>query len=380
MKICIISPGYPDLDRFFFVFVERLVNEFADQGHQCVVIAPQSIVQIVFRNNKKSPFHRFHRTEKGNIVEIYQPYYWSFSNNKILNRLKRFSHKLALKRAINRLDDSPTLFYAHFWVSAFRIYKIAHKAQIPLFVATGESEIHSFDYISKTFLNNFKNYVSGVICVSEKNKLESINLKLTTNEKCITLNNAVDKNKFYVKDKKICRQKLGISEHAFLVIFVGAFIQRKGSLRVSKAINILNNKNNIESIFIGSGVDVPHCKGIQHCGPVENNKIIDYLNAADIFVLPTLREGCCNAIIEAMACGLPIISSNLSFNDDILNSKNSIRIDPSNITELAEAIRMLKDSPKKRKEMSLESIKLASNLTIDQRALKIIDFFKNKLN
>ena len=54
MKICIISPGYPDLDRFFFVFVERLVNEFADQGHQCVVIAPQSIVQILFRNNTQS--------------------------------------------------------------------------------------------------------------------------------------------------------------------------------------------------------------------------------------------------------------------------------------------------------------------------------------
>ena len=156
MKICIITPGYPDLNRPFFVFVERLVNEFADQGHQCIVVAPQSISQIVLRNTKKSSFHRFYITEKGNTVEIYQPYYLSFSNNKILNILKRFTYKLALKRVISRLVDSPTLFYAHFWVSAFQIYKIAHKAQIPLFVASGESEIHSFEYISKTFLKNSK--------------------------------------------------------------------------------------------------------------------------------------------------------------------------------------------------------------------------------
>ena len=379
MKICIITPGYPDLGRPFFVFVERLVNEFADQGHQCVVIAPQSILQIVFRNTKKSSFHRFHRTEKGNIVEIYQPYYLSFSNYKIGNILKRFTHKLALKRVIKRLDDPPTLFYAHFWVSAFQIYRIALKAQIPLFVATGESEIHSFEYVSKTFLNNFTNYVSGVICVSEKSKLESINLNLSTNEKCITLNNAVDKNKFYVKDKEICRKKLGISEDVFLVIFVGGFIHRKGSLRVSNALQMLNDKN-IESIFIGSGIDEPQYNRIFHSGPVENNKIIDYLNSADVFVLPTLREGCCNAIIEAMACGLPIISSNLSFNDDILNSKNSIRIDPNNIVKLAEAINMLKESPKIRTEMSSQSLKIASKLTIDKRALKIIDFIRNKLD
>ena len=140
------------------------------------------------------------------------------------------------------------------------------------------------------------------------------------------------------------------------------------------------NDKNIESIFIGSGIDEPQYNRIFHSGPVENNKIIDYLNSADVFVLPTLREGCCNAIIEAMACGLPIISSNLSFNDDILNSKNSIRIDPNNIVKLAEAINMLKESPKIRTEMSSQSLKIASKLTIDKRALKIIDFIRNKLD
>lgn len=66
-----------------------------------------------------------------------------------------------------------------------------------------------------------------------------------------------------------------------------------------------------------------------------------YLNAADFFVLPTLAEGCCNAIIEALACGLPVISSNLPFNDDILDENNSIKINPMDIQALRESMTML---------------------------------------
>ena len=93
-------------------------------------------------------------------------------------------------------------------------------------------------------------------------------------------------------------------------------------------------------------------------------------------MLPTLAEGCCNAIIEAMACGLPIISSDLQFNDDILNEKNSIRIDSNNIDQIADAIRYLKDNPKVRETMSAASLEKAKELDIKNRAKKIIQFIR----
>lgn len=105
-----------------------------------------------------------------------------------------------------------------------------------------------------------------------------------------------------------------------------------------------------------------------------------YLNAADVFVLPTLAEGCCNAIIEAMACGLPIISSNLPFNWDVLNDKNSILIDPNNIKQIADAIQRLRDCPELRFKMSEEALKTARELTIDKRAMRIIEFINNKIS
>jgi glycosyltransferase involved in cell wall biosynthesis len=97
-------------------------------------------------------------------------------------------------------------------------------------------------------------------------------------------------------------------------------------------------------------------------------------------VLPTLAEGCCNSIVEAMACGLPIISSDLPFNDDILDDNNSIRIDPNSIREIRDAIKQLIDNPELMKNMSIASTRSAKDLTIEKRVKNIIEFIDHKIS
>lgn len=104
-----------------------------------------------------------------------------------------------------------------------------------------------------------------------------------------------------------------------------------------------------------------------------------YLYAADVFVLTTLHEGCCNAIVEAMACGLPVISSNLPFNWDVLNERNSIMIDPNDIEEIKKAIVLLRDDETKRKTMAGEALRMAQELSIDVRAQRILEFVELKI-
>lgn len=95
--------------------------------------------------------------------------------------------------------------------------------------------------------------------------------------------------------------------------------------------------------------------------------------------LPTLNEGCSNAIVEAMACGLPIISSNRAFNDDILDAECSIRVNPVDVDEIHEAIQKLVSDPISREKMSEAAIKKAENLTLSVRAQNILAYIENRI-
>ena len=111
-------------------------------------------------------------------------------------------------------------------------------------------------------------------------------------------------------------------------------------------------------------------------GAVENKEIPTYLCASDVFCLPTRAEGCCNAVIEALACGLPVISSNLPFNWDVLDESNSIMADPDNVEEIAEAITRIKDDMSLRKSLSDGALEKSASLSLNKRASEILKYIE----
>ena len=135
---------------------------------------------------------------------------------------------------------------------------------------------------------------------------------------------------------------------------------------------------NIGIVFIGSGNITLESENILFKGILKHSLIPEMLSAGDFFVLPTLEEGSCNAIIEALACGLPVITSNSKFNDDIINDKVAIRIDPLNVVEIRNAIIKLMNDRELHNKMSLKAVKWARNFDINLRAKNIIEWM-NKI-
>lgn len=383
MHICVISPGYPYVRHPQYPFVAQLCCALADAGHRITVIAPQSITKSIVRRVPSAPSFRVETTKAGNNISIYSPRYISVGNLPYVgNRINHNRFSAAVDRAFRNLPQRPDICYGHFWHTAYAAYPSALRYEIPLFVASGEAEIELHTYCSRKKLRPFVDYVRGVICVSTKNRQESIEAGLTTDDKCAVIPNAIDGGLFFPKDKEVARRSLGFSSSDFIIAFVGGFIHRKGSLRIAEAITMLNDPQ-IKSIFIGSTQDndrcEPHCEGILFKGKLPHDRIPDYLNCADVFVMPTLHEGCCNAIIEAMACGLPVISSDRSFNYDILDSSCAILIDPMDVRSIMDAIRLLKTDPEKRRQLRENALRRASELTIGSRAERIVRFICGKL-
>ncbi len=370
MNLCFVSPKFPGIhNRSDYAFVKQLVDAIAKIGNDCYVVCPYN----VFHYHKASPKIQHYSVGKGNVW-VFSPWFYSFSNrSKLLRKLARKSHRRALQRAFDMLPTIPDAIYGHFWNSAHHGYEYAKKNNIPLFVATGESEISKLFNLPSD-LEEFGKYVSGVICVSSKNRDESIKLGLTTAEKCAVFPNAVNVELFHERDREVCRQQLGLPQKEFIVSFVGWFIERKGPQRVAEAINRVGG---VKSLFIGKGEQEPECDGILYKGAIPHDQVPFYLGASDCFVLPTKAEGCCNAVVEAMACGLPVISSNLPFNWDVLDETNSIMVDPDSIDEIAGAIKTLRDDVAVREKLAKGALKKAESLTIDQRAARIMDFIES---
>ena len=99
-----------------------------------------------------------------------------------------------------------------------------------------------------------------------------------------------------------------------------------------------------------------------------------------MFVLPTLAEGCCNAIIEALACGLPIISSDLDFNYDILDESCAILVEPNDVEGIKKAILRVKNEIGLRRTLQRESIRLSTRLDLKNRCLDILNWMESRQN
>lgn len=384
-NICFVTDGYPSEYRVVNAFVENLVNAMVDVEVRCIVIAPQSINKAFKIKTKILPLKRIRKTPAGNEVEVYTPKYLSMSTRKIgvfnTAKITLSSFQRAAIKTFDKLHKQVRFdaVYGHFIFEAgITANLIGEKYGIPAFLAYGENGTYSINYLGDETTRKLLTGITGIISVSSENKRVLIKKNIASGEKIEVFPNAINNKLFFPKDRLQARRILAFPEDAFIIAFVGRFIEVKGPKRLSQAIEKLNDSQ-IFSIYLGEGSQKPECRNILYMGPVQHNQLNDYFNASDVFVLPTLAEGCCNAIIEAMACGLPIISSNLPFNDDILNDNNSIRLDSSNVDEIVEAIKKLKDNHELRNRLSEGAIKTAKQLTIDERAKNILSFMNDCL-
>lgn len=380
MHICFVAGSFPRGKEAFYTFVKAYVDSFADKGIRCSVISPQSVTKVIVRGRKLRPVQWHYMTSNGNRVDVYQPIYFSWSNFLRKRMIKNI--KNAIKRTLCSFDAPVDLFYAHFWFMGLLMAGISDGK--PVFVTCGEgSEISAIHDYEKQELEEVLQNISGVVHVSSKTLDETRAAGIQKDIPYVIAPNGYNPRVFYKKDKLEIRRKLGYPENSFIVAFLGSFDERKGSCRLSEALDALNQKlpegENIHSIFIGRGKCKPDCDNILHCGPLSHDAVPDYLNAADIFVLPTNNEGCCNAIVEALACHLPIVSSDKKFNDEILDETCSIRINEMSVPEIQDTIEKLYRDRELTARLAAGAAEKAESLTIWERVDKITAFMNDVL-
>jgi len=371
--------GYPNIiDVNLYVFFRNLVHAIADLGVECHVVSPVSLTKYKTKT-KSIPRHKEEKTEKGSTVYVHHPRYFSYSQKQIgpINTMK-YTHKAYLSAALKETKKLNIKFdaaYGHFFFSGgLGAAHIGKALKIPSFIAYGESSYEVMVRGRKVPITKDSiSALSGIISVSTKNTDELKNEDVYRDIPIFTCPNAIDLNLFPEYDKAESRKYFDILADDFVVGFVGGFSERKGDKRLLEACRDLDG---VSLAFAGYG-DPPVGDNVVFCKSVEHGEIGKFLSCLDIFVLPTLNEGCCNAILEAMASGCAIVSSALPFNDDIIDDTNSIKINPSSIDEIRAAVVRLKSDDEFRLSIAKKAKEDSHNFTIEKRAEKILGFMSS---
>ncbi|MBQ4554419.1 MAG: glycosyltransferase [Spirochaetaceae bacterium] len=182
----------------------------------------------------------------------------------------------------------------------------------------------------RMLLLKFTDFLSNVTTnVSQETVNHFINAKVFKKEKSIAVYNGIDLSKFYKNKSNSLRKKYGISDDDFVYINVSRIMPAKDHKNLLDAFKIVQAKNmNTKLICVGDGdlfddiVEYSKKIGVDNAVIFTGNKkdISSYYNTADCFVLSSAWEGFGIVLAEAMACELPVISTDCGGTKEVVQN------------------------------------------------------------
>jgi hypothetical protein len=394
IKVLAISHLYPSaFDKMSGIFIEEQAKNLIQQNCEIIVIAPTPITPILIRYFKKKwvdyskiPF----KTISGKI-EIYHPRYLEFPKNLSFASSGERVY-LGIRKLVDKIyrNFKFNLVHAHSILpDGYAGVKIAQKYKKPLIVGVYGSDLLISPYRNKkTFINTLGTLkkASMITTVSQHLKDNCIEKFGIPEKKIRAICVGYDPNKFYFSENQP-RQK----EENIRILFAANVLKTKGIFDLLEAMVIIRKQNpelfkKISWIFVGYGDDMGKFKkqikkynlekNVKIVGRVPHQQIRQYMDNTDFIILPSWSEGTPVVLVEATACGLPVIATGVGGIPEIINQNSGILVKPRMPIELAKGIILAVSKKWDYKTIS----NLAKNWTWTQNAQKTIEVFKGALN
>ena len=232
---------------------------------------------------------------------------------------------------------------------------------VPYMIRMGGSDVpgfnpHRFNFSLRALKPILlKVWQNAAILVAVSDGLRRLALKADPNANIMVIPNGIDIEEFRPLSK-------GKNEENH-ILFVGRLDSyRKGVHFLLQALKKLNEeKLPCKLTIIGDGPYRPrleklaralNLRNTEFLGHIPNERLPVYYNQADMFVLPSCAEGMSNVILEAMACGLPVIATNVGGNPELVeNEETGLLVPPENVEALHASFKKLLSDKKLRERM-----------------------------
>ncbi len=352
MKILSVSHMFPNNQRpNVGVFVKERLKSLSKVVNTTIVAPvpyfPLSYMIDNYRYTKAIPLK-----EEFDGLHVHHPRYL------LVPKICKFSDGYLYYKSINKFiikkfrKDSYDLLDFH-WVypDAYAGLKWARlfNKKIVVTIRGNESICYFENSLRKKMLMDTLRSVDHIIAVSTDMKNKVVDEYGVEDRNVTVIPNGIDTQKFYAAEKTKAQGKCYLKPGKKYILSLCRLSKEKGLEYLLKAFSLLD-VNDAELIMVGDGPLRTHLVGlaqqlniankVRFIGEVPHEDVCTWYNVADVYCLPSLWEGCPNVVIESIACGVPVVSTNVGGIPDLISSDDyGFIVSPGDVAQLSEALR-----------------------------------------
>jgi len=375
IKIAIICNSYPTIkNNTNQIFIKNLVNE----------LCKQSIKPDVYYNM------------------IYD--YWGNASNQksvLANLLKYAVYFIGLLRLILRIRQYNVLNPHGVMISGYTAILLKRLFHLPVVLHIHGGDLNLYSTSSNLYKNIYNKTISEsdkIIVNSNDIKSKVLNLTGVEKNKVKVVSPGISYNIFFpMADDKIINQKdsYHIDPNKVVLLFAGNAIKRKGLDILITALESLTKEqlSKITLIICSEGPEIINARDRLNQIPnlkqstlfikkVQQYELNILYNIATLFIFPSREEPLGLVGLEALACGTPVVGSNVGGIPEYVNNENGYLFDPNNPKELSKIIGSITDDPEIIKSLikNLDNRRSHHDISISAKQLKKIFYTLSNYN
>lgn len=355
LNVLMLSTLFPDISRpNFGVFVERQARELASRAEATVtVVAPVGLPPWPLSLSARyAPLRALPRKERWRELTVYRPTFPiipKFGGRTNVITMTRAI--LPLVRRLHAQTPFDVIDASFFFPDGPVAQRLSKALGIPYSVKARGADIHHWGTQRGTrkMVRQAGDQAAGMLAVSDAMRRSMARMGMDA-DKIRVHYTGVDLDTFELSDRAAAKEALDFSGP--VVLCVGALIPRKGQELLVRALPALPDvtlllagqgqyRRTLENLAQELGVE----RRVGFLGSVPHHKLPRIFAAADVMALPSASEGLANAWVESLACGTPIVISDVGGARELLDRPEAGQIVDRDPQAIAAAIRAILDDP-----------------------------------
>jgi len=394
LGVLVVSRLYPRAtDPVLGIFVEEEVRELA-RHCRVKVVSPVPWFPPIKLFPRWYGYSQLPIEETRGGLEIFRPRTIMLPHN-LLFPLLGFSFYLTLRSCVRQIARgfSIDLIHAHTaYPDGLAAVMLGRALDCPTIITLhgGDVTLYFRRYVGRKLGLWAVSHADGVIAVSSSLRSTVVEDYGADGANIEIIPNGVDVTRFAPVPRREAEKPLRLQAEARRILYVGAITQRKGLDYLLRGFAALlrESQEPVQLILVGEGEyerqatllarELGIAGHVVFVGKRPNDEIPLWVNASDLLVLPSLGEGFGVVLIEAMACGKPVVATACGGPEDIVTPQTGILVPPADERALAQALLdVLRDGERFRAPIIRQSA--LDNYAYDRVAPRILNLYRRAL-